>query len=1371
MAQFGKILNIFSGGIIPYSDNSVSDKTKKYWEDAKKYREAIKSLEAKGVTRKQLEDKGLIIPHLLEDNVRVSTMKGPIPGLPIIPILGTSGTNESGISNEVSDEEYNNLLSTMETIILVNRYIPSDNQEQAIRVLNELTGPEPTNTEERRRRRLILRGDVREIQIEDRIKTSPDEAEMLGSDPSELIAELEEDIQRTRNERNRYVSEVSPSMPSSLGLPEDVDPEILEYERVNREDIQREERQRRERNMRIEQPENIKEKQKKENYEKIKKQKEQEKELNRMRTQALGISEFDINEEDNPYASYEQGYQQQYQSQSPSYILSRSREKILEGFKLSEEQQKNLDYHDQSFEKPLYIEYINRIRKLQNIPLSTSSTLLQNEVMLTIKDFFSDYGVSQSIENLALIYKIRASSSFWGNIKLLFHIYSSLYENLKENNSLPERTRTEEDVIARISMNPPNTVYELATILKKIITDLYEKTKTNNPDLLDDIPNLNSALIIQQLPQQQQSQLNTNADRYLEALRSEASNELLNLSYQDKFRISKGVDENKASGINIYESIGQIQQNIQQIGQPYVTNPEIISRAERRLKIAKNIKVGWNMVAYKSQPKEQRNTITKTKVHSLLVFLSGPDSNNSSLYINYFPNTGRIKKKRPAGQFESNSRFVNKLLSDNSTNDTVQLILNVFNSYDINLNGLTNSQILIKIKNLNDNDQLDLYNTIALILRQRAETDNHRNRIILRNNLNDLTEYQIMKQSININRNILYQFQYDLLLTQEEIEEIKKRYFQSETSKSIIEDIIKYNAEFGQKLIEAQQINDIQQLNRIKDVIKNEMFVLLSKLFEATRKDFTNPYFNGIEILNFLNDLFKKKSEVKDAMGITLSNALQIPGVISSIINQSQLPAFEEPAPQSNRETPNIDNYNANSSVESIEVVGGIVPPTILNEMEQEARRIGNLLSNEENRGVVIVVGEQVPFLGGVSLHVGDPERIDEQMRRQQEVLNRRREQEQLAEDLNRRNRDEINIHQQEVREPIRQNIVRSPLFNILRSAFSGYGSIEPEYPQAEGDYQPIGEEPPRPPRRGVFQMSEQLRRLGNIRIQGRNWRRNVSIGGLIILFSFLGYGIKELVELVERTKGGKQYLQPDKPVKPVRPDKPDIPVIPKDEGDEEKPIKPDIPKKHDDIIDYAKNKAIDYASNYIDQILTQRPSYLNNFIKAYGNNRIIDISVCRKPIEKLNEAMLRAVTFGKLNDILKKYNYDAIFHLYMNFKLDNGLIYGIEKNEVIRIEKGGFKPNENSVCIPVKKVPNVDVKTFFENGERRGGKNFYRYDFRINNCQKFINDLLVGNGITNMSDFVMQRIDEILTDKKINKIGEKLVDAYALYNKATGKN
>ncbi len=1126
MAAVEKILNVVSGGIIPYEEK-VSQKTYQYWRDVKEYRRIIKELESKGITRDQLRSKGLIIDYLLDESVKVETMGGKGGGGPsgIIPILGTPGGNNDSISNEVSDEEYNNLRERLEIIVLLNRYIPSDNHEQAIRILNELTGPEPTNTEERRRRRLILRGDVKELEIEKRIETAPQEAEMFDSNPDELISDLEADIARTRAERNQQIAEMSPQMPEHQ----------IDYESYEREHAR--------------------------------------------------------NERERQFYENERRRQQEEVENTHRYTVVEERQ-----------------------------------------PLNIKMTKYQkSKITNQFNDLYSDKEK--------------------GNKKIAEENKPDVYQN-----------------------------YE----------DFYNEKYAREEQRLKNIKDI-------------------------------AAKKLLQPTEHFKFKVKQGSEANKATGLNINEATAKIQENIDRIGEEYQTDENIMDRVTQRLFLLKKLTNGINQIAYKNQPVDKIKRINKTNLHSLLMYLSGPKTNNQAIYLDYGGGraiNGRVYLSR--GDLLNHIFNVEEIDVESGSGRMSQMILNVFSSYGINLNQFSipfnsavNKKILAEIKKLTPDEQLDLYNTIAYIIKRSLSPNSPNYRtIIIRNSLEDLTEYQRMRESENLNRQIRSQFQFDLLLTPEEINHIHSLFSQSNLSNQLLDRIAKINYDFAAELVTANERGDISEINDIKNIIVAKMIEELTALFQAVRDDLELPYFSKIEAMKFFNDLFSNKTELINASGLTLNNILQIPQVIRSLITVHDMGEIESNTVH-DVQTPNVNNLEAGEIVLDTIGLSRYYSPAV--RYRRESREVADALVGGENQNRILSFAGIHIFWGNLRSGVTN-------------VMNRFR------------NNDDDT----------------TPLYSIIdESAEVGqefYDRIN-GVPISGSGGPPDGNNP------NSQSLAEWLNSRSNLQIVGRHWRRNISIGGIIFLLSILGYGTYEIIDYIDKLAKGGKIEFPEKRSKPYERKKKEK------QSEQYNYFKPPI------FPEYAKNKAIEKVGKYIDNTLISIPDNIYSLLNKYGNNIIVDISVCRKPIDKLNKMLLHIATYGTLINKLKQYNYDDIFHLYMNIKLDNGLVFGVEKNEVVKIQIGGFYQNQTSVCKQVSNPPRIDLNTFWRNGEAKGGKNFYKYDFAVNNCQKFVNDLLTGNGINELKDFVLQKISEILSDKNIQNIGNKITDVAAIYNKVTGKD
>lgn len=200
-------------------------------------------------------------------------------------------------------------------------------------------------------------------------------------------------------------------------------------------------------------------------------------------------------------------------------------------------------------------------------------------------------------------------------------------------------------------------------------------------------------------------------------------------------------------------------------------------------------------------------------------------------------------------------------------------------------------------------------------------------------------------------------------------------------------------------------------------------------------------------------------------------------------------------------------------------------------------------------------------------------------------------------------------------------------------------------------------------------------------------------------------------------------------------------------------------------VTGYLYNKAI--------QNLSLRPQKITNLIDKYGSYKVIEVNICRTPINKYYRTLLNIASLGKLSTVENKYGYDDIFHLFMNIKLENGLEIGIEKDAGgVTLVKDGIPTNEDSDCMKLNTTnKNVNLSNFIKKGEKKGGKGFYKYNIHTDNSQKFIYDILTGNEIKSLTKFTLQKIDKILTDKTLKKVSDKIVGAYGLYKHYTDKN
>ena len=182
------------------------------------------------------------------------------------------------------------------------------------------------------------------------------------------------------------------------------------------------------------------------------------------------------------------------------------------------------------------------------------------------------------------------------------------------------------------------------------------------------------------------------------------------------------------------------------------------------------------------------------------------------------------------------------------------------------------------------------------------------------------------------------------------------------------------------------------------------------------------------------------------------------------------------------------------------------------------------------------------------------------------------------------------------------------------------------------------------------------------------------------------------------------------------------------------------------------------------DKLLSKRPKAITKWLKEVGDERIQSIQVCRNPVTKVIKNLINIVSLGMLKRKMKDKNYDELFHLFLVIRLENGKIYSLEKNQRVTVHTGN-KSNDQSDCTSLFALRNYGyptVREFLNNAEKLKIKGFYQYDGLINNCQKFILDLLNANGIIKYNNFIKQDTN-VLAPSYVNAISKGLTNVAGL--------
>lgn len=194
----------------------------------------------------------------------------------------------------------------------------------------------------------------------------------------------------------------------------------------------------------------------------------------------------------------------------------------------------------------------------------------------------------------------------------------------------------------------------------------------------------------------------------------------------------------------------------------------------------------------------------------------------------------------------------------------------------------------------------------------------------------------------------------------------------------------------------------------------------------------------------------------------------------------------------------------------------------------------------------------------------------------------------------------------------------------------------------------------------------------------------------------------------------------------------------------------------------YMVDKLARQAIPFYDRVATVATGVRNDFqpkdrklLEKIGNNKIVDITVGRKPVFGYVHAALGVLSRGKWKELMKKYGVDEFFHLFIIVRFvdkSSGKIESvkIQKNEVVDLVlnpvEGGSGYESIVLDNPSGYIPTINE--FLMNGKSLMGKNFFPYNPFTNNCQDFVTALLEANGWLKVNShakkFIKQDINEL---------------------------
>jgi hypothetical protein len=141
-----------------------------------------------------------------------------------------------------------------------------------------------------------------------------------------------------------------------------------------------------------------------------------------------------------------------------------------------------------------------------------------------------------------------------------------------------------------------------------------------------------------------------------------------------------------------------------------------------------------------------------------------------------------------------------------------------------------------------------------------------------------------------------------------------------------------------------------------------------------------------------------------------------------------------------------------------------------------------------------------------------------------------------------------------------------------------------------------------------------------------------------------------------------------------------------------------------------------------------QMSDRLKKRLNIDGNTPISKMMYSRKPIAGGIKTALNVLTFGKLSQKQRDLKYEQIFHDSVIIYLSNGHNYRLEKNHIIELNDLRISNDEKLIPIPIDRT--ITINELIKNANTDG--DFYKYDHKNNNCQKFSNDIVKKSNLDN---------------------------------------
>ena len=204
--------------------------------------------------------------------------------------------------------------------------------------------------------------------------------------------------------------------------------------------------------------------------------------------------------------------------------------------------------------------------------------------------------------------------------------------------------------------------------------------------------------------------------------------------------------------------------------------------------------------------------------------------------------------------------------------------------------------------------------------------------------------------------------------------------------------------------------------------------------------------------------------------------------------------------------------------------------------------------------------------------------------------------------------------------------------------------------------------------------------------------------------------------------------------------------------------------------------KAVGRVKDVFKGVRRDYPPKVRQLLSVVGDQPVVQMYVRRDPIRAPLHTVLNLLTVGKWNEVRARYSYDRVFHLGLEVVVQPNPSspisqrYVIEKNEVINVAPANAM-TEDTEIVNIPMSGTTTIKTLLAGGQQRQGDKFFLYDAFTNNCQNFIEDILVAGGFAtaDIIGFVKQPMEGVIQELPsfVAPVARAATDVAALANVA----